>query len=152
MLPPSQIKVSPHFTLEEIVHSDIAISKGYNNTPQLEYLIVAVRAAQCMEEIREFLNHPIIVSSWYRCKEVNDYLKSKDTSQHRVGEAIDFTSPAYGPPVKIVRDIINSALSFDQLIYERGWVHISFGILSQKNRREVLTLLPNGVYAKGLIE
>ncbi len=152
MTDPALIKVSPHFTLLEVTHSDIALKLGVNNTPPIEELITCVRTAQEMEKVRALLNAPISVNSWFRSEIVNTSLGSKSTSQHRVGEAIDFTCAEYGNPFRVCRRIMDSALQFDQLILEHTWVHISFAIRSQVPKRQVLSLLANGSYSSGLTD
>ena len=149
---PALIKVSPHFSLLEITYSDRALKLGVSNTPGMEDLIACVRTAQEMEKVRALLNGPIKVNSWYRSEVLNSSLGSKPTSQHRIGEAVDFICPSYGTPFRICKRVSDSDLQFDQLILEHSWVHISFAIRSQVPRRQVLSLLANGAYATGLTD
>jgi zinc D-Ala-D-Ala carboxypeptidase len=151
MNPPDKIFVSPHFTLEEITRSRKALELAVSNTPPLETLITCVRTAQEMEKVRYLLNQsPISTSSWYRSPVVNAAVGSKDTSQHLVGEAVDFKCPKFGTPVEIVRFLFTHLESYDQLILEHDWVHISFAIRTGQNRRQVLSLLASGGYAQGI--
>lgn len=148
--------LSDHFTLEEAVHSQTAARAGIDNEhPSSEVIIVATKTAKSMERVRALLQFPISVSSWIRCLALNRLLGSKDTSQHRLGEAVDFICPAYGTPVDICKMIIKypELVSFDQLILEHTWVHISFSAdPSRKNRNQVLSLLENGAYTSGLAD
>ena len=66
-----------------------------------------------------------MVNSAFRCKQVNDAVGSKDTSQHRHGCAADFRVPGVTPD-EVVRAVIAAGLPFDQIIreYDR-WTHIS---------------------------
>jgi putative chitinase len=90
-----------------------------------------------MEEVRELLGgHPIHVDSWYRCAELNHAVGSKGTSAHPLGFAVDFICPVAGTPVRLVQLIQASRISFDQVIQEGSWVHISF---APARRRQVLT-------------
>lgn len=152
MTDPALIKISPHFSLKEAVFSRKALELGVNNTPPMEELITCVRTAQEMEGIRELLNSPISVNSWFRCEVVNASFGSKSTSQHRLGEAVDFTCSGFGSPFQICKKLIASAIPFDQLILEHSWVHISFAIRSGQPKRQVLSLLANGSYATGLTD
>ena len=49
----------------------------------------------------------------------------------------DFVAPAWGDPIKICRLLQSemATLKFDQLIFEVGWVHISF---NSRRRKQVL--------------
>lgn len=149
---PNKIYVSPHFTFAEVVHSDTAIRLRVDNTPGAEELITAVRTAQEMEAVRKVLGTPISVNSWYRCEVLNASLGSKSTSQHRVGEAVDFISPSFGIPFQICKKLSEAGVSYDQLILEHTWVHISFAIRTGVPRNQVLSLLANGSYATGLTD
>jgi hypothetical protein len=49
---------------------------------------------------------------------------------------------------KILNDNYHVNLKFDQLIYEKTWVHISF---DPRMRGNILTLKGKGKYAKGIV-
>ncbi len=53
------------------------------------------------------------------------------------GLACDFVCPAFGSPQKVAKELAESGLEFDQLIYEGTWVHISFK--KEGNRGEIMT-------------
>ena|SRR5438874_900019 len=149
------VKLSSHFMLAEALRSDTAQRLGINNSsPPPEVVNTMMKTAVEMEILRTLLGVPIQVNSWYRCLELNRALKSKDTSQHVVGEAVDFVAPNYGSPKAICRFLMDqfSALPYDQLILEHTWVHISFAIRSGQPRRQVLSLLRTGHYANGLTD
>jgi zinc D-Ala-D-Ala carboxypeptidase len=120
--------VSAHFSLEEVTHSQTAARLGIDNDLPLDLMPNVKKAALGMELVRLALNsNAIIVSSWYRCPELNAAVGSKNTSAHPTGFAIDFTCPTYGPPEKIVRDLMKSSVPFQQIIHEfDSWVHIAF--------------------------
>lgn len=146
--------LSEHFTLDEATTSDTAARKGINNSPPQAILDVMKRTATRMEKVRSVLfNESIHVNSWYRCPELNSLLGSSSTSQHPKGEAVDFTCSGYGNPLEICKAIIKQAdlVRFDQLILEHTWIHISWKYDPNAIQRgEVLSLLDNGHYAKGL--
>lgn len=133
------MKLSEHFTLDEFTSSQTATRCGINNAPQAEYMPALERTAQGMEMVREVLGDvPILVSSGYRSPELNMLVNGSHGSQHLLGEACDFTAPAFGSPEEIMRAIIKSEVPYDQLIYEFGrWVHISFSL---QNRRQKLVI------------
>lgn len=146
-------KVSEHFSIEEIIHSDKAIELGLRNIPDPQAVLVIEKTAQAMERVRAALgNNPIKINSWYRSPKVNTAVGSKSTSQHMKGEAVDFICPAFGSPLDICRKLIQlqDLIRFDQLILEHTWVHISFAITTGQSRCQVLSLLSNHKYAVGL--
>ena len=132
-------KLTPHFSLEEFCASQTAARLSIDNDLPLELREAAIKTCLGLEQVRVILNaHTIHVSSGYRCKAVNDALGSKDTSQHRTAEAVDFTCPTFASPRRIVQVLRDSELMFDQLIAEYGaWVHISF---TDTPRRAVLVV------------
>jgi len=146
--------ITEHFTWEEAQHSDLASRYGIDNSiPTQEIADAVVNTANNLERIRTLFSKPILISSWYRCPDLNYKLKSSNTSQHLKGEAVDFKCPAVGDPLALCKTILHwpELISFDQLILEFGWVHISFSsVPSVKNRGQVLSLLKNGHYAQGL--
>lgn len=148
-------QITEHFTVAEVQHSGYAITHRLANIPPPELDITIAHTAQCMERVRAALgNKGISVTSWYRSPVVNAAVGSKPTSQHILGEAVDFTCPAFGEPVDICRKLIElqDLIRFDQMILEPTWVHISFTLSGTKPRGQVLSLLTTGGYAKGLTD
>lgn len=116
------MNLTPHFTLEELTHTD---HREFDNIPNEAELANLKRLAEFMEQVRNLLGVPIFINSAFRSKQVNDAVGSKDTSQHRVGCAVDFRCAELTPD-QIVRRIRGSTLPFDQLIREFDrWTHIS---------------------------
>lgn len=141
----SDERLSPDFHLSEFLRSQTALRKGLNNAPDAAVL-GAIRnfLAPGMQQVRDLINAPIHVSSGYRSPMVNAAVGGSRSSQHTQGLACDFTAPFFGTPLQICRAIVASKITFDQLIYEGDWVHISF---SAKPRRSVLT----AVFAHGSV-
>ena len=130
------MNLSAHFTLEEATLSQTATRKGIDNTPSPEVEANMVEAANRMEEVRDLLDAPILVSSWFRCLKLNSSIGGSATSAHGQGWAIDFTAPQFGTPQDVWRKIHASRLTWDQLIFEGTWTHISF---DPKERMQVMT-------------
>ena len=130
------MNLSQHFSLEEAVISQTAARKGIDNIPSPEVKANMVESAQRMEEVRDLLDAPILVSSWFRCPKLNSAIGSRSTSAHVRGWAIDFTAPLFGTPQDVCRKIQGSGLTWDQLIFEGTWTHISF---DPKQRMQVIT-------------
>jgi len=119
------VNLSPHFTLEELTVSTTAARKGWDNTPNATEKTNLIRVALLLEQVRALLNLPIIVNSGYRAKILNDYIGSKDTSQHRIGCAADIRVPGMTPK-QVVQACVDADIPYDQIIEEfDSWVHIS---------------------------
>lgn len=131
--------MTPHFTLEELTHTD---HRELDNTPDDDARQNLYRLADFLEQIKALLlGKPIMVTSAYRSKAVNDAVGSKDTSQHRLGCAADIRVPGMTPD-EVVKKIMVSGLPFDQLIREFDrWTHVSIpNHISDAPRRQVLII------------
>jgi hypothetical protein len=120
------MNLTPHFTLEELTASETAERNGWDNSPNDTELANLTRLADFLEQVKVVLGgKPIMISSGLRTKKVNDSVGSKDSSQHRTGCACDFRVPGMTPD-EVVKAIIASGLSYDQLIREFDrWTHLS---------------------------
>jgi hypothetical protein len=136
-----------YFTVSELTRSAKAQANHIDNTPsaeiraKLEALIV-----NCLDPIRRIYGRPIIVSSGYRCKQLNELVGGVANSQHTKGEAADLVPASGGSLAGIVRAAVQFG-NFDQLILEQAggskWVHVSWR--SSGNRRRILAY-KNGRY------
>lgn len=117
------MKLSEHFSLEELTHTD---HRELDNTPNDAEMANLVRLAEFLEDVKNVLGgKPVMVNSAFRSKAVNDAVGSKDTSQHRVGCAADIRIPGMTPD-EVVRAIIASGIGYDQVIREFDrWTHVS---------------------------
>ena len=131
--------MTPHFTLAELTHTD---HRSLDNTPNAGELANLQRLAEFLETVKTTLGgKPIMITSAFRSKAVNDAVGSKDSSQHRQGLAADFRVPGMAPDA-VVRAIIAANLPFDQIIREfDAWTHIS---ISDKPRRQALIIDKQG--------
>ena len=113
--------MTPHFTLEELTHTD---HREFDNTPNESEKANLQRLAEFLELVKTTLGgKPIMVNSAFRSKQVNDAVGSKDTSQHRVGCAADIRVPGMTPD-EVVKALMD--LPYDQIIREFDrWTHIS---------------------------
>jgi hypothetical protein len=145
------MKISPNLNLAEITRSDTAKRQGIDNTPTAEHLEnFKLLADKVFEPIREHFKTPIFISSGYRSKALNDFIKGSASSQHCKGQAIDIDMDGSNGEVtnRMVFDFIKNKLDFDQLIWEFGtdfnpdWVHVSF--VKGKNRKQKLKAIRSG--------
>ena len=127
--------MTPHFTLAELTATS---HRQFDNTPNEEETANLQRLAEFLERVKEALDgKPVMINSAFRCKQVNDSVGSKDTSQHRTGQAADFKVPGMTPDA-VVRAIMAAGLPFDQIIREfDAWTHVS---ISDKPRRQALII------------
>lgn len=138
------MKLSRHFTLEEMVASQTASRRRIPNIPD-EQAIAALRAlcTVVLDEIRDHYAKPITPSSGFRCPKLNMAIGGSRTSQHCEGEAVDFVVPGVSVP-EVCKWIRSSGLPYDQLIEEfasdgGGWVHVSHR-RSGGNRKQFLKI------------
>ena len=115
------------FKMSELIHSDTAVLHNINNMPDINSLDNMLNLVfYVLQPIRERIQKPMIITSGYRCKEVNRLVGGKDTSQHLKGQAVDFVIQGMKPS-EIIHIIRNMYIEYDQLINEYDkWVHISF--------------------------
>ena len=135
------MNLSEHFTLEELTQSQHAVRACIDNTPTDPVVLDNLRiTAQMLEAVRELLGeHPILVSSGYRCPKLNTLIGSVSTSQHTQGLAVDFTCPSFGTPKQICQHLLDMDFRFDQMIWEGTWVHLSHASVGVPVRGNVLT-------------
>lgn len=142
------MKLSPHFHLDEFTTSQTAARHGIDNTPSAQVIARLKATAALLEEVREALGgKPILISSGYRSPMLNARVGGSKTSAHMLGYAADFICPGFGPPLDICRALVAAGLTFDQLIEEGTWVHIS---ADPRARGQVMTKRPGAAYQAGL--
>ena len=148
------MKLSEHFSLQEMTKSQTAVRMGIDNAPDDEQL-------QCLTDLcRNVLDHvrsefgPLTPSSGFRSPALCEAIGSKPTSQHAKGEAADFE--VMGVDNMELATWIAHNLVFDQLILEyykedepnSGWVHCSYK--AEGNRNEVLKF-DGKTYTRGIL-
>lgn len=135
------MKLSEHFTLEELTASESAARHGIDNTPTPAIAENLRSLAAKLEEVRALLGRPVTVLSGYRSPALNKAVKGSRTSAHMEGLAADIIAPGYGKTMDVFERLRSSGIVFDQLIAEfpaspsGGWVHIG---MSKRPRREAL--------------
>ncbi len=121
----------------ELVKSNIAKRNKIDNTPDsLSLQCMHNLINYCLQPIRDRLGKPMIITSGYRCPELNKKVGGVSTSQHTKGQAVDFYVKDMTMQ-QVIDFIKKSGVEFDQLINEYNkWVHISF--VKGKNRKQIL--------------
>ena len=130
-----------YFTIAEFCRSNTADRLGINNRCRQEHMEnLTVLVENVLDPLREWYGKPLIVSSGYRCPELNAAVKGSKTSQHMSGQAADIDT-GDRQQNKLLFEYIKKNLPFDQLIWEHGgdWVHVSYQTVGE-NRQQVLSL------------
>ena len=136
--------LTKNFSLEEMYRSDTAQRCGIDNKPQTEEVVENLRALclEVLQPLRDHLGKPVVVSSGYRCKDLNKKVGGVENSQHLKGEAADIKVRDREELIDVMRYIMDET-DFDQLIREKSgsteWVHVSHK-RNGNNRRMVLRL------------
>lgn len=122
------MKLTAHFTLEELCASDTARRLRINNQPSPdETAQLALLAMHVLEPAREAYGRPIHITSGYRCQRLNKAVGGKSNSQHVRGQAADLQADDLGELFRILRMQEN----YDQLLFETNakgvrWIHVSY--------------------------
>lgn len=130
--------INLNFTMSELIKSDKAKQHNIKNTPDTAALDNMLNLiVYCLQPVRELLRKPVVITSGFRCPQLNKLVGGVANSQHLTGCAADFI--VSGETVAgVIFKIQTSGIEFDQLINEYNkWVHISFA--KGKNRRQVLS-------------
>lgn len=135
-----------YFTYNELTNSSTAKRLGIDNTPTAtEKANLKNVVENILDPLREKWGAPIIVTSGFRCKELNKKVGGSATSQHCLGQAVDIRTVSDEPVenYKLLHLLIDMRLPYDQLISEyvdeKGhpdWIHVSY---SSRHRRQKLT-------------
>ncbi|MBU4564830.1 MAG: hypothetical protein KMY53_02260 [Desulfarculus sp.] len=136
---------APHFTLDELIRSDIAQTYGLDNTPSPTALERLGELARMVLEPLRGRFGPIQVTSGFRSPELNWYVSLDRTSRHCRGEAADVLPLAVGVGCPRLALWAASHLPCGQIIlynYERGWVHLDLA--------QPVTLSPRLYVSQGL--
>ena len=159
------MRLSKHFSLEEMTRSMVAARRGIDNTPGAgEIKNLGDLCYEILEPVRAKFDKPITITSGYRSEALCEAIGSKKTSQHCKGQAVDFEIGGI-PNIKVAY-WIQANCDFDQLILEfynkddpaGGWVHVSYNEKGS-NRKQVLTFdgkhyengLPDMKWEKGVV-
>ena len=136
--------ISKYVSYKEVVYSRTAIRKDLDNTPTTDHLANAILISQNLfDPLREWVEGPLKINSFFRSLELNRAIGGSKTSQHMKGEAIDIDDN-YGHKTNLeVFNHIKDNMDFDQLINEfpdkdgnPSWIHVSYK--KKGNRGQVL--------------
>ena len=122
-----------YFKLSELTSSATAQREGIDNRPtECAYHLLHVLVEQLLDPIREAWGEPIVVSSGYRCRELNALVGGAQHSHHMLGCAADIIAGNRADHRRLFELIVQmqqeGKLRFTQLIWESDgrWLHISY--------------------------
>ena len=122
-----------YFTISELTASATALREGIDNRPnKCAYHLLHVLVEQLLDPIREAWGEPIVVSSGYRCKQLNTLIGGVKNSHHILGCAADIIAgnkADHRRLFKLIQQMQQEGqIRFTQLIWEGNgrWIHISY--------------------------
>ena len=122
-----------YFSISELTASATALREGIDNRPpKCAYHLLHVLVDQLLDPIREAWDEPIVVSSGYRCKELNALVGGAQHSHHLLGCAAEILAGNRADHRRLFKLIIqmqqSGQIRFTQLIAEDNyrWLHISY--------------------------
>lgn len=147
------MRLSKHFTLAELTASQTAIRLGIDNTEISEtiYDNLQLLCERVLEPVREEFGVTIITSG-YRCPELNQAIGGAPESQHIDGCAADFRIPNVNPHI-VAQWMVENLQAYDQIIQEHGrWVHASYVAIKQQRFDQFTALKHHGktVFVQGI--
>lgn len=135
----SEFKNGKYFTFNELIRSEKAEELSIDNVPVSDDIITNIYyTIGRLDEIREGYGKPIIITSGFRCNELNKAVGGKDTSYHLQGLAVDIKWDS-----ELVEYIIKNC-KFHKLIREKAgntkWLHIQFKLNVDEEAQKVISI------------
>lgn len=132
---------------EDTQHTDLRIANTIRSVEVRDNIVELVN--NIVQPLRSVWGKPLVISSGYRCPELNERVGGSPTSAHLRGLACDIRPDGY--PTRQERMvfirwaigwIVESGMPFDQLIDEHDrdgnyWLHIGWKNLKGEQRRQV---------------
>lgn len=125
----NQLK-SDYFTLQELVKSNTAARLKIDNTPDAEILRNLQYGVQMvLDPLRRIHQQPIIITSGYRCAQLNKAVGGVANSWHTKGNAADIRIKDENEAREIF-DILKTLPSVDTVLFEHSrqsqWIHVQW--------------------------
>lgn len=81
---------SEFFTLDEFTESATAKRCGIKNEPSPAVIAnLQYGVSMILDPLRRYMGEPVIITSGYRCRELNEVVRGVDNSWHCLGNAAD---------------------------------------------------------------
>ena len=131
------MKTPKYFTFLEMIKSSTADKNNIDNNPTNPEIIDNINyTIERLDEIREKYGKPIIITSGYRCQELNEKVGGKSNSFHLKGLAADLKYSVE------LWTFLTQHAKFDKLILETSksakWIHCQFS--KENERNQILSL------------
>ena len=123
-----------YFTLEEFTYSITAQHLGIDNTPSKEAMTNLERlVSRVLDPLREAWGSPIIVTSGYRCEELNKRVGGVKTSYHLRGMAADIRPKngfLYELYSFVERMFVDNKMPITEcyIDHRKGYIHIAYDV------------------------
>lgn len=135
-----------YFTIQELTYSATAKKHNIDNTPTEEIKKNLEELIEFLNPMREAWGSSILVSSGYRCDEVNEKLGGAKNSGHKYGWTADLV-PANnkkGKFFEFCKEYLNDK-DFDELILETNsqgatWIHFALKGKDGRQRKKIRIL------------
>jgi hypothetical protein len=134
------MKKIKYFSLSEFLNSATAKRLRIDNTPSFEVVDNLNKLADYLDNIREKVGKPILISSGFRCPVLNKAVGGVSNSQHQKGLAADLICADMEKLLSVIRE----TGGFDQLIKEHRngsksyWLHVSVCPRNGKPRQQII--------------
>lgn len=128
-----------YFNLKEFERSSVADKYNIDNTIPKELVPHIEELIDFLNPIREAWGKPIIVTSGYRCNELNKKVGGVSNSAHTIGYGVDLVSGDFRVFSNFIKSYFQShpEIKFDQVIIEKSgksqWIHI--GLYNKDNKQ-----------------
>lgn len=137
-----------YFKFTEMIKSDVATKNKIDNYPKRANIISNLyNLIKFLNPMRKEWGSPVLITSGYRCNELNAILGGSDKSAHKIGFAVDMI-PKNGYIIDFFhfmkRYLLTNELDFDELILENKgnsvWIHFALYSIDGKQRKKILQL------------
>ena len=138
------MKLTQHFTLEELTHSDYAIAHGINNSAnEMVQENLMMLCTLILEPLRSAIGEPIIINSGYRNSKVNAGVGGVPTSHHLLGLAADINYKSEAQLKNMIANLKENT-HLDLALIERSksssWLHVQLPLRNHNPRRRISTI------------
>ena len=128
--------LTKNFTFSELVttsHKDL-LNENFAEAshPAVQHNLELL-ASLILQPIRDDFEKPLVITSGFRCRKLNNLVKGEQKSYHLLGKACDFYIK--GEDLKIAYSKIRLLeIPYGTIILEPTWIHIQLAEVSQLTR------------------
>jgi hypothetical protein len=131
----------PHFEAKDFWYSKTAEKNNISNVPPQSALTGLMKLADKLEFVRQTLidkghDIPMVLTSVFRCHQLNRLVKGSPNSAHLQGCAADLLFKGK-TPAETCDLILQTGVVFDQMLIEENTLHFGIKIKEEQNRLEI---------------